>query len=90
MLLLIVADRQNAKLLFVTADGRSGELAAFTDGDAPRAIAFVPVTPATQRAGIAGDLLVTTIVRGGWRLNDVVRVSGPFDDLIRERLAASR
>lgn len=87
---LFIADRQNAKILFVTADGRSGELASFTAGDAPRTLGFAPVTRETQRAGIAGDLFIVTIPRGAWRLNEVLRVSGPFDDLVRQRLTAPR
>jgi sugar lactone lactonase YvrE len=82
---LFVADRQAAKILFVTADGRTGEIATFTDGDAPRALRFAPVTAATRRAGMAGDLFVLRITRGTWRVNEVVRISGPFDDLVRQR-----
>jgi hypothetical protein len=82
---LFVADRQAGKLLFLTADGRTGEVARFTDGDAPRAVRFAPVTEATRRAGIAGDLFVLRISRGTWRVNEVVRISGPFDDLVRQR-----
>ena len=75
---IFMADRQGAKILRVTADGTATEFARFTDGDAPRALAFVPDTPATRRARLAGDLLVITISRGRWPVNDVLRVSGPF------------
>jgi hypothetical protein len=87
---LFVADRQGARILAVGGDGTSAEFATFTDGDAPRAIGWAPVTEATRRAGIAGDLFVVLIRRGTWSLNDIVRVSGPFDELVRSRLPAAR
>lgn len=80
---IFMADRQGAKIVTVTADGTATDFARFTEGDAPRALAFVPDTPATRRAGIAGDLLVITINRGRWPVNDVMRVSGPFGDIGR-------
>ena len=58
-------------------------------GDAPRGLAFAPDTPETRRAGIAGDLFVATINLGAWTVNEIVRISGPFDELIRQRAAAS-
>lgn len=78
---LFVADRQGAKIFFLGPDGRVGEFAGFTEGDAPRGLGFAPVIPETRRAGIAGDLFVTTIRRSAWSTNEVVRISGPFDDL---------
>lgn len=78
---LFVADRQAAKVFFVTPDGTAVDFAAFTDSDAPRTVAFAPVTPETRKAGIAGDLFVVAIRRGVFRLNEVWRISGPFDDL---------
>lgn len=83
---LFVADRQGARLLAVGTDGATFEFATFTDGDAPRTIAWAPVTEATRRAGIAGDLFVAIIRRGTWALNEIVRISGPFDELVRARL----
>jgi hypothetical protein len=77
---IFVADRQGAKILSVAADGSAVEFARFTDGDAPRALAFVPDTPATRRAGLARDLLVITISRGRWPVNDVLRIAGPFGE----------
>src|SRR5438093_1165304 len=85
---LFVADRHNARILAVAADGASTEVATFTDGDAPRTLAWAPVTEATRRAGIAGALFVLVTRRGTWSLNEVVRVSGPFDELIRTGLSA--
>ena len=77
---IFMADRQGARITAIAADGTASEFARFTDGDAPRALAFVPDTPATRRAGLAGDLFVITITRGRWPVNDIVRVSGPFGD----------
>jgi sugar lactone lactonase YvrE len=85
---LFVADRQGARILAVGADGTSTDFVTFTDGDAPRALVWAPVTEATRRAGIAGDLFVVLIRRGTWALNDIVRISGPFDELVRSRLPA--
>ena len=78
---LFVADRQAGQIFTVSPEGERMEFARFTDGDAPRGLCFAPVTPATRRAGIAGDLFVVTIRRGAWPLNEVVRISGPFDRL---------
>jgi hypothetical protein len=81
---IFMADRQGAKIITLSADGTTADFARFTDGDAPRALAFVPDTPATRRARIAGDLLVITISRGRWPVNDVLRISGPFGDIRQE------
>jgi len=83
---LIVADRANARLMAVGGDATSVELATFSDGDAPRALVFAPVTDATRKAGIAGDLFISVIRRGTWSLNEIVRITGPFDDHVRTRL----
>jgi hypothetical protein len=83
---LIVADRGNARLMAVGADATSTDLVSFTDGDAPRALVFAPVTDATRKAGIAGDLFVSVIRRGTWSLNEIVRITGPFDEHVRGRL----
>jgi sugar lactone lactonase YvrE len=82
---LFVADRQAAKIIVLDADGIASDFARFTDGDAPRGLAFVPDTPDTRRAGIAGDLLVITINRGRWPVNEVIRVAGPFGAPTRAR-----
>jgi hypothetical protein len=83
---LFVADRQGARILAVGGDGTSIDFATFTDGDAPRTLGWAPVTDATRRAGIAGDLFVVLIRRGTWSLNDIVRISGPFEELVGSRL----
>ena len=37
------------------------------------------MSEATRRAGIAGDLFLVVIRRGTWSLNEIIRISGPFD-----------
>ena len=69
----------------VTPDGNRVSFARFTDGDAPRGLAFVPNTPETRAAGLAGDLLVSVIRTGVFQLNQIVRISGPFPELARPR-----
>jgi hypothetical protein len=78
---LFVADRYALKIFFVTASGTAVDFATFTDNDAPRTLCFAPVTPETRRAGIAGDLFVVALRRGVFRLNEVLRISGPFEEL---------
>ena len=78
---LFVADRQGARVFVLTPEGKVGDFASFTEGDAPRGLAFAPATPDTRRAGIAGDLFLTTIRRNGWPTNEVIRISGPFEEL---------
>jgi sugar lactone lactonase YvrE len=82
---LFVADRAAATIFAVTSEGKRVEFATFTDGDAPRALAFAPDTPATRQAGIAGQLFVVRIARGAWSVNEVIRISGPFDQLFEGR-----
>jgi hypothetical protein len=69
----------------VTANGQRVPFLTYTQGDAPRSLTFAPDTSETRRAGIAGDLFVATINLGAWTVNDVVRISGPFDELVRQR-----
>jgi len=83
---LMVADRGNARLIIVGGDSTSVELVSFTDGDAPRALVFAPATEATRTAGIAGDLFVSLIRRGTWSLNEIIRITGPFDEYARRHL----
>jgi len=82
---LFVADRQGARIFFLDGDGKPVEFASFTNGDAPRSLAFAPITPETRGAGIAGDLFVVTTNRGAWQVNEVLRISGPFDAHLRGR-----
>jgi DNA-binding beta-propeller fold protein YncE len=85
---LFVADRQGTELFALTPEGQRVPFATYTQGDAPRGLAFAPDTPETRRAGVAGDLFVASINRGTWPVNEIVRISGPFDELIRQRAAA--
>jgi hypothetical protein len=82
---LFVADRHAAQIFFVDREGKPVEFATFTEGDAPRGLTFAPVTPETRKAGIAGDLFVITIARGAWPINEVIRISGPFEELVEGR-----
>jgi len=86
---LFVADRHAAKLLVLDAEGRTVDFASFTDSDAPRGLAFAPVTAETSRAGIAGDLFVSLIRRGAFQSNVIVKIAGPFEAWIRERYSAA-
>ena len=70
-----------AEIFALTADGGRTSLARFTDGDAPRGLAFVPATAETRAAGLAGDLLVAVVRSGAFQLNEIVRIAGPFADL---------
>jgi DNA-binding beta-propeller fold protein YncE len=78
---LFVADRLAAKIFYLTPEGTAVDFATFSDNDAPRTLCFAPTTPETRRAGIAGDLFVIAIRRGVFRLNEVLRISGPFEEL---------
>ena len=87
---LFVAERQAPGIFALAPDGRVISFARFTDGDAPRSLTFVPVTPETERAGIAGSLFVITIGKGAWPVNEVVKISGPFEHFLREATPAAR
>lgn len=80
---VLVANRQAAAVVVVTADGQMLDLVRFTEGDVPRGLAIAPVTPETRRAGIAGDLFMVVIRRGIFAVNEVVRVVGPIESFIR-------
>ena len=81
---LFVAQRRTGQLFAVTPDGRRLEFTTARDGSFIRGLAFAPVTPETRRAGIAGDLFVILVSRSMWMLNEVIRVSGPFDEWVRQ------
>jgi hypothetical protein len=82
---LFVADRHGAAVFALTAEGAKVEFARFTDGDTARGLVFAPATPRTRQAGLAGDLFVVAIRRGSWPVNEVIRITGPFDELVRQR-----
>jgi DNA-binding beta-propeller fold protein YncE len=86
---LFVADRQGGELFAVTPGGQRVPFGTYSQGDAPRGLAFAPDTPETRRAGIAGDLFVATINQGAWPVNEIIRISGPFDELVRQRAAGT-
>ena len=82
---LFVADRHEKQIFVLASDGRRIEFASFTAGDVPRSLVFAPATAETRRAGVAGDLFVIAIRGGTWPINEVLRVSGPFEELVRPR-----
>jgi hypothetical protein len=87
---LFVADRQTPEIFALGADGTRVPFATFTDSDAPRGLAFAPVTPETERAGIAGSLFLILISRGAWPVNEIVKITGPFERYVRERAVTPR
>ena len=82
---LFVADRHGAEVFALTSEGVKVPFARFTDGDTTRGLIFAPVAPGTTKAGVAGDLFIVTIRRGAWQVNEIIRISGPFDELVRQR-----
>ena len=87
---LFVADRQAPEIFALTADGRAISFARFADTDAPRSLTFAPITPETERAGIAGSLFVVGISKGAWPVNEVLKISGPFERFLRDAPATRR
>jgi hypothetical protein len=81
---LFMSQRRAGKIFAVTPDGKRIDFGAGSDGTVIRTIAFAPVTPETRKAGIAGDMFVVAIPRQIWAINQVIRVSGPFDEFIRQ------
>jgi sugar lactone lactonase YvrE len=81
---LFVVQRRSGQLFALTPDGRRFDFAAATNGSFLRGLAFAPVTPETRQAGIAGDLFLVLVSRSLWMINEVVRISGPFDDWLRQ------
>jgi hypothetical protein len=81
---LFVVQRRTGQLFALMPDGRRLDFAVARNGSFPRGLAFAPVTPETRRAGIAGDLFLILVSRSMWLLNEVVRVTGPFDDWVRQ------
>lgn len=81
---LVVADRHAGRIFALGAGGARVDLIRFGPGAFPRGLGFAPDTPETRRAGIAGDLFVVTITAGAWRVNEILRISGPFARFFRE------
>jgi sugar lactone lactonase YvrE len=84
---LFVAQRRTGQVFALTPGGRRLDFAAARNGSFLRGLAFAPVTPETRRAGIAGDLFLVLVSRSMWLVNEVIRVSGPFDDWVRQETA---
>ncbi len=85
--ILFMAQRRTGRLFAVTGEGRRVEFALAREGTVLRGLAFAPVTAETRRAGIAGDLFAIAIPRQIWAINEVVRISGPFDEFVRQQAA---
>jgi hypothetical protein len=81
---LFVVQRRTGQLFALTSDGRRLDFGSTNDGSFLRALAFAPVTPETRKAGIAGDLFIVLVSRSVWLINEIVRVSGPFDEWVRQ------
>jgi hypothetical protein len=79
-----VVQRRTGQLFALMPDGRRLDFATTANGTFLRGLAFVPVTPETRRAGIAGDLFLVLVSRSLWLINEVIRVSGPFDEWVRQ------
>ena len=84
---VFVVQRRTAQLFALTPDGRRLDFATARNGSFLRGLAFAPVTPETRRAGIAGDLFLVLVSRSMWLINEVIRISGPFDDWVRQEAA---
>jgi hypothetical protein len=81
---LFMSQRRTGKLFAVTPEGRRIDFSGGSERTMIRTLAFAPVTPETRKAGIAGDLFVVAISRQIWAINQVIRVSGPFDEFVRQ------
>jgi sugar lactone lactonase YvrE len=81
---LFVVQRRTGQLFALMPDGRRLDFASTANGSFLRALAFAPVTPETRKAGIAGDLFLVLVSRSLWLINEVVRISGPFDEWVRQ------
>jgi DNA-binding beta-propeller fold protein YncE len=81
---LFVVQRRTGQLFALTPDGRRLDFATARDGTYVRTLGFAPVTPETRKAGIAGDLFLVLVSRSMWLINEVIRVSGPFDEWVRQ------
>jgi hypothetical protein len=82
---LFVAQRRSGRIFALTPEGRRVDFATFREGAALRTLAFPPVTDETQKAGIAGSLFVMVFPELDYPVREIIRISGPFDDYIKER-----
>jgi hypothetical protein len=83
---LFVAQRRTGQVFALTADGRRVDFGAGRNGTFLRGLAFAPDTPETRRAGVAGALFLIVVPRSMWLVNDVVRVTGPFEAWLRSAI----
>jgi hypothetical protein len=81
---LFVVQRRTGQIFALAPDGRRLDFAAARNGSFLRSLVFAPVTPETRRAGIAGDLFLVLVSRSMWLINEVIRVTGPFDNWVRQ------
>ncbi len=86
---LFLAQRRTGQVIVVTPEGRRLDFVSSTEGTVLRSLAFAPITPETRRAGIAGDLFLIAVQRQVWMINEVIRVSGPFDEFLRRERRAT-
>jgi hypothetical protein len=82
---LFVAQRRAGKSFALKSDGSRIEFAKVEGEGLLRALAFAPATAETRQAGIAGDLFMITCPRFNSQVCEVIRVSGPFDELVQSR-----
>jgi len=81
---LFVAQRRAHKIFALTAAGKRVEFAAFTGRSSLRTLAFPPVTEQTRKLGIAGDLFVMVFPMLDYPVREVIRITGPFDDFVKQ------
>jgi sugar lactone lactonase YvrE len=87
---LFVAQRRTGQVFALTPDGRRIDFGAGQSGSFLRGLAFAPDTPETRRAGLAGALFLVVVPRAMWLINDVVRVTGPFEEWLRAAIDSPR
>ena len=81
---LFVVQRRTGQLFALMPDGRRLDFATTRNGSFLRAPRVRPRHAGDGAgAGIAGDLFVVLVSRSLWLLNEVVRISGPFDEWVR-------
>lgn len=83
---LFVAQRRSHKLFALTREGKRVEFATFTGNSALRTLAFAPVTEATKKLGIAGDLFVMVFPELDYPVREIIRISGPFDAYVKQAI----
>ncbi len=83
---LFSAQRRSGKIFALTPEGKSVEFATFGGNAALRTLAFPPDNAATRKAGIAGDLFVMVFPMLDYPVREVIRISGPFDAYVNQRL----